>query len=277
LNKLRATLDSHHIEAVIHFAGRIDVAESMREPQKYYETNVVGTLALLDAMRQCGVHKIVFSSSAAVYGVPERVPIDEESTARPINPYGRTKLMVERLLGDYGQAYALKYVGLRYFNASGADLGGEIGEEHRPETHLIPRALMAATGQLPHLDIFGDDYETPDGTCIRDYVHVDDLARGHLAALDYLDGGGVPCSVNLGSGSGTSVRQIIDVVERVSGRAVPTKMSARRPGDPAILLADPQKAQRLLGFATEHSDIETIVGSAWAFHSRRKFAPAGKG
>jgi UDP-arabinose 4-epimerase len=267
--KLREAFASHPIAAVIHFAGHIDVAESVREPGKYYQNNVLGTLALLDIMRTCGVGALVFSSSAAVYGIPERTPIDEDCRLAPINPYGRSKLMVEEILDDYFRAYGLRSVALRYFNAAGADRDGEIGEEHDPETHLIPRALMAASGELPQLEIFGDDYDTPDGTCVRDYVHVEDLAQGHVAALRYLRDGGEPCRINLGTGRGASVKEIVDIVQAVSGQRVATKALPRRLGDPAALVANPQRARALLGFDAARSDVQTIVKSAWAYHRRR--------
>jgi UDP-arabinose 4-epimerase len=249
-------------EAVIHFAARASVADSFVAPDRYYRDNVVGLLNVLDAIRTAKVGKIVFSSSCATYGVPDRLPIVETCPQAPVNPYGETKLIGERLIRDYGRAFGVKYVVLRYFNASGADREGELRERHDPETHLVPRALMAAAGTISHLDVFGDDYDTPDGTCIRDYIHVEDLADGHVRALAYLDANEEPLQVNLGSGKGTSIRDILTTVEAITCRKVRVRFSPRRDGDPAALYADPAKAKSRLDFITRCSDIETIVGTA---------------
>lgn len=258
-------IKTHRVEAVIHFAAFAYVGESVLEPAKYYRNNVAGTLSLLDACRGERVDKVVFSSSCATYGIPDSLPITESAPQRPINPYGRTKFIVEQVLADYANAYGSRYAALRYFNAAGADPDGELGERHDPETHLIPLAILAAAGRREALEVFGDDYDTPDGTCIRDYVHVTDLARAHVLALRHLLDGGDSLAVNLGSGNGTSIREVIAAVERVTGRKVPHTIRPRRPGDPPALYADPQLAREKLGFATELSDIDTIVQTAAAF------------
>ena len=233
--RVQAVLEQYKPIAVVHFAAYSYVGESVTDPAKYYGNNVGGTLSLLNAMRAAEVDKIVFSSTCATYGAPEQLPIRETTPQNPINPYGKSKLMIEQMLADFDSAYGLRHVALRYFNACGGDLDGEIGEEHDPETHLIPRVLMSLTGEVPELTIFGTDYDTPDGTCIRDYIHVDDLARGHLLALEHLFKGGPSDAFNLGSGDGFSVKQIIDAVERVTGQTVPRKYGprrARRSADP---------------------------------------------
>ena len=255
----------HAVEAVIHFAAFAYVGESVGAPAKYYRNNVGGTLSLLDACRSEGVDKLVFSSSCATYGVPDVLPITEAAPQRPINPYGRTKLVVEQVLADYAHAYGSRYIALRYFNAAGADPEGEIGEKHDPETHLIPLALMAAARRTEALEVFGDDYDTPDGTCIRDYIHVTDLARAHVLALRHLLDDGGSLALNLGSGTGNSIREVIGSVERITGRRVPHVIRPRRPGDPPVLYADPHLAREQLRFETELSDIDTIVGTAAAF------------
>ena len=258
-------LRKYAVEAVIHFAAFAYVGESVHEPAKYYRNNVAGTLSLLDACRREGVEMFVFSSSCATYGIPEALPITEAAPQRPVNPYGRTKLVVEQMLADYAHAYGSRYMALRYFNAAGADPEGELGEKHDPETHLIPLALMAVAGRTDTLEVFGDDYDTPDGTCIRDYIHVTDLARAHVLALRHLLDGGDSLALNLGSGTGTSIREVIGAVERVARRKVPHAVKPRRPGDPPVLYADPHLAKELLGFETELSDIDTIVRTAAAF------------
>src|SRR5690606_6832588 len=227
--------------------------------------NVAGTLSLLDACRSEGVDTVVFSSSCATYGIPDTLPIAETTPQRPINPYGRTKLIVEQVLADYANAYGSRYAALRYFNAAGADPDGELGERHDPETHLVPLTILATAGRGEALDVCGDDYDTPDRTCIRDYVHVTDLARAHVLALRHLLGGGDNLAVNLGSGNGISIREVIAAVERVTGRKVPHVMRPRRPGDPPALYADPHLAKERLDFVTELSDIDTIVRTAAAF------------
>ena len=248
----------YRFSAILHFAAASDVGESVRDPARYYRNNLLGALNLADAARRHGAPQIVFSSSCAVYGEPERVPVSEDAPTGPVNPYGRTKLGIEQLLADYDAAYGVRSVRLRYFNAAGCDPDGEVGESHEPETHLIPRALLAAAGRLPGLDIFGDDYPTPDGTAIRDYVHVADLAQAHVSALSHLASGGGSIALNLGSGSGSSVRQVLDAVERITGRRVPSRISDRRAGDPAVLVADTRRAGDLLGFAPQYSLDEMV-------------------
>jgi len=252
--------------ALMHFAAFAYVGESVREPGRYYENNVAGTVELLEAVRAAGIGNVVFSSSCATYGTPDRLPITESSAQRPTNPYGMTKLMIECALRDYAAAYPLRFAALRYFNAAGCDPDGEIGEVHVPETHLIPNVLMAALGEAPELQVFGDDYDTPDGTCIRDYVHVSDLAAAHVKALERLCGGGDSLMVNLGTGTGYSVRQIVASVEEITQRQVPMRFSARRPGDPAELVADASEAAAKLDFSTRSSSLKDIVATAWAWH-----------
>ncbi len=261
--RLDEVLRKHKPIAAIHFAAFAAVGESVREPAKYYGNNLAATLVLLDALRAAGTNMLVFSSTCAVYGTPETVPIAETTPRAPINPYGRSKLMVEQVMADYGHAYGLKWTALRYFNAAGADPDGEIGEEHDPETHLVPRALMAITGRIGQLEIFGDDFATRDGTCVRDYIHVCDLAQAHIAALERLMAGGDPGAFNLGTGRGYSVREVIAAVERVTGQRVPLTVGPRRAGDPPALIANPALARAALKFEPKHSDIDTIVATAW--------------
>lgn len=267
--RIDEVLRRHRPRAVLHFAAFAYVGESMDDPASYYENNLAGTLSLLAGMRARGVNTIVFSSTCATYGVPDQQPITERTAQMPINPYGRSKLMIEHVLTDFGKAYGLRSVALRYFNACGADPKGEIGEDHDPEPHLIPRALMAANGEISHLDIFGTDYDTPDGTCVRDYVHVTDLADGHLHSLTYLLDGGESTAFNLGTGRGFSVREIAEAVERITGRAVPVCEAPRRMGDPASLVADPSLARDTLGFRVRLSRLEQIVETAWRWHQRK--------
>ncbi|TGQ38327.1 UDP-glucose 4-epimerase GalE [Mesorhizobium sp. M00.F.Ca.ET.216.01.1.1] len=255
-------------DAVIHFAASAYVGESVEDPSKYYQNNVAGTLSLLDACREAKVDKVIFSSSCATYGIPAALPIREGTPQNPVNPYGRTKLIAEQMLGDFSAAYSLRYVALRYFNACGADPDGELGEWHDPETHLIPRALLAAGGRISHLAVFGDDYETTDGTCVRDYIHVTDLAQAHVLAFRHLVGGGENLAVNLGTGRGSSIRQILDIVARITGREVPIELHPRRPGDPPVLYADPTLARETLGFSPQYSDLDTIVRTAAPFFGR---------
>ncbi|MBM4005505.1 MAG: UDP-glucose 4-epimerase GalE [Planctomycetes bacterium] len=263
---LRSTMERTQAEAVVHFAAVAEVGESVVNPAKYYANNVIGTLNLLNAMRGAGVRRIVFSSTTATYGEPERVPIPEDEPQRPISPYGFTKLVIERALEDYARAYGFGYAALRYFNAAGASPDGDIGEDHKPESHLIPITLQVALGQRSEITVFGDDYPTPDGTCIRDYVHVDDLADAHLRALDRLvDGQGI--KVNLGSGNGYSVREVIDTCRKASGHAIPVRLGQRRPGDPPRLIADASRARRELGWEPRYRDIASIVATAWHWHS----------
>jgi len=254
-------------DAVIHFAGESLVGESVRNPDKYFQRNVVGGLSLLSAMQRAGVKKIVFSSSAGVYGEPEEIPIPEEAPLRPSSPYGETKVMMEHALSWYDRAYGMKHMSLRYFNAAGADASGQIGEDHEPETHLIPLVIEAALRGQP-ITIFGDDYPTPDGTCIRDYVHVTDLAHAHVLALAALFGGSESHALNIGSGRGYSNMEIVRAVSRIAGRETPHVMGPRRDGDPAILVARTEKAREILGFVTQHSSLEHIVETAWRWHTR---------
>lgn len=263
---LIAVLKEKRIEAVMHFAASALVGESVSDPAKYYENNVVSTLSLLEAMRSSGVKRIVFSSTTATYGVPAVVPITEDESQEPINPYGFTKLVIEHALADYAAAYDFGYAALRYFNAAGASPKGDLGEDHDPETHLIPIVLEVALGQRTKLNIFGDDYPTPDGTCIRDYVHVDDLGRAHLASLERLLPG-VGLQLNLGTGSGYSVREVIEACRKITGHEIPADVAARRPGDPPELVADATKARDLLGWEPEYTDVESIVETAWRWHS----------
>lgn len=260
--RVAAAIRTHSPECLIHFAASAYVGESVEDPGKYYTNNVAGSIALLEACRATGLGRIVFSSSCATYGIPPQLPITEDMVQLPINPYGRTKLMIELMLGDYARAYGIRSVALRYFNAAGADPEGQLTEKHDPETHLIPRALMAAAGRIDRLDVFGDDYATPDGTCIRDYIHVTDLADAHVAAVNYLRDGGEVLHANLGSGHGTSVRQVLSAIDRVTGRPVPVQMLPRRAGDPPVLYADTNWARQRLGFRPQLSDINTIIATA---------------
>jgi len=264
---LRRTLSSYRIDAVLHFAAAALVGESLRDPQKYFRNNVLNTFNLLDAMLSAGVNRLVFSSSCASYGNPQGVPISEGQWQLPVSPYGESKLMVERALAWYARAYGLTWIALRYFNAAGADPGGELGEDHENETHLIPLAIQAAMGRRPFLEIYGTDYPTPDGSAIRDYVHVSDLADAHVKALDYLARGGESQSLNLGAGQGHSVREVIDVVGKVSGQAVPIREGPRRPGDPPVLVADARRVGDVLGWKPRFPGLEAIVESAWRWHT----------
>ena len=264
-DKLEAAMRRFGTEAVVHFAALAYVGESVSDPAKYYRNNVVGTLSLLDAMRASGVRRIVFSSTCATYGVPERVPIGEDHPQSPVNPYGFTKLAIERALADFCHAYDFGYAALRYFNAAGAAGDGSIGEDHDPETHLIPIALQVALGQRESLKIFGDDYPTPDGTCIRDYVHVDDLAAAHLAALEMLEPGS-EIKLNLGTGRGASVREVITTCQAVTGREIPTEVGPRRAGDPPELVAVATRAHKVLKWEPKYTSLKSIVESAWAWH-----------
>lgn len=273
VERVTATLRARRIEAVMHFAARIEVGESARRPDLYYHVNVHGSRCLLDALRAAGVERLVYSSSAAVYGEPETVPIAEDHPLRPTNPYGTSKCMVERMLADEDAAFGLRSVSLRYFNAAGADPEGELGERHDPETHLVPLACQAASGRREAITVYGRDYPTPDGTCLRDYIHVQDLCAAHLAALEYLADGGTTDAFNLGYGHGTSVQEIIDTVRAVSGRALTVEDGPRRPGDPARLIADPARARRVLGWTPNRDDLETIVADAWRWEIEH-LAPA---
>ncbi len=253
-------------QAVMHFAAFTAVGESVADPGKYYRNNVAGSLSLFEATVAHGVGQLVFSSTAATYGLPARIPITEDEPNNPINPYGRSKLMVEQMLFDFERAHGLRSAIMRYFNAAGASPDGEIGEIHDPETHLIPLALDAVAGKGTELTVFGTDYPTPDGTCIRDYIHVGDLADAHVRALDRLADGGATRAYNLGTGSGVSVREILDAAERITGRAVPHRFGPRREGDPPVLVSDASRARSELGWQSRMSDIDTIVATAWAWH-----------
>ena len=250
-------------DVVMHFASFIEVGESVKHPDKYYQNNFVNTLNLLDCMRRHGVMRIIFSSTAAIFGEPQYSPIDELHPQHPIAPYGRTKLMVEQALADYDKAYGLKSVCLRYFNAAGADPEGQLGERHDPETHLIPIVLQVASGRRQHISVFGQDYDTPDGTCVRDYIHVQDLCSAHWLAMKSLMGGAGSQNYNLGNGSGFSVQEVIDTAERVTGRKIPTVKGPRRDGDPARLIADATLARERLGWQVQFGDLATMIAHAW--------------
>jgi UDP-arabinose 4-epimerase len=258
-------------DAIMHFAARAYVGESVTNPKKYFHNNVEGGLALLNAALDAGVKKIIFSSTCAVYGEPAKVPIEENTPRQPVNPYGVSKLFFEQALESYDRAYGFRFASLRYFNAAGADESGEIGELHEPETHLIPLALNAAAGVGPELQVFGSDYPTPDGTCVRDYVHVNDLASAHLKALDHLAAGKESFAVNVGTGTGASVQEVITAVEEATGRRVPRKIVPRRPGDPPILVASPAKAQALLQWKATRG-LREVVATAWNWTERQRAA-----
>jgi UDP-glucose-4-epimerase GalE len=265
-----ATLSAalRRVDSVMHFAAHAYVGESVENPRKYFRNNVEAGLVLLNACLDCGVRRVIFSSTCAVYGVPPKVPISEQTSRQPVNPYGVSKMFFEQALEAYDRAYSLRYASLRYFNAAGADPSGEIGESHDPESHLIPLALQAAIGARPALDLFGDDYPTPDGTCVRDYVHVNDLADAHVTALERLTGGGESLAVNLGTGHGYSVKEVLSEVEKVTGRVVPVKLAPRRPGDPPALVADSAAAERLLNWKAKRS-LHEIVETAWNWMQKR--------
>ena len=261
-----ALFEKEHIEGVIHFAASSQVGESMVDPLKYYDNNLWGTISLLESMVEHGVDKIVFSSTAATYGEPERVPILEYDRTQPTNCYGETKLAMEKMMSWTSRAHGLRYVALRYFNACGAHASGEIGEAHDPETHLIPVILQVPNGQREKISVFGEDYPTKDGTCVRDYIHVTDLARAHILALDYLIKGGENNVFNLGNGVGFTVKEVIDVARKVTGHAIPAESCPRRAGDPAQLVASSDKAKTVLGWKPQFNDLETIVSTAWIWH-----------
>jgi UDP-glucose 4-epimerase len=263
---LERVFRENEIDTVIHFAASSLVGESMTAPGKYYHNNVYGTLCLLEMMRKYGVTRIVFSSTAATYGEPERVPIRESDRTQPASVYGDTKLAMERMIRWYEAAHGIRSVALRYFNAAGAHPSGAIGEDHRPETHLIPLILQVPLGRRPHITVFGDDYPTEDGTCVRDYIHVADLADAHLLAMQRLREGGASAVYNLGNGAGFSVRQVVEVARRVTGHAIPAVVEARRPGDPAVLVASSDLARRELGWNPRYADLETIIADAWNWH-----------
>ncbi|KIL39694.1 UDP-glucose 4-epimerase [Gordoniibacillus kamchatkensis] len=259
----------NNIDAIIHFAANSLVGESMKDPAKYYHNNVYGTLCLLEKMKQYGVSKIVFSSTAATYGEPENVPILESDRTMPTNTYGETKLAMEKMMRWFDFAHGIKYVSLRYFNAAGAHASGSIGEDHDPETHLVPVILQVALGQRPHISVFGDDYPTEDGTCVRDYIHVSDLADAHVLAVEKLRHGGESDIFNLGSGKGYSVNQVIEVARKVTGHPIPAVVEPRRSGDPAVLVASSERARAELGWKPSRDSLEDIVASAWAWHKSR--------
>ena len=268
---INAVFDKYDIDAVFHFAAYAYVGESVENPEKYYYNNVSNTLNLLHAMREHNCNKIIFSSTCATYGEPEKVPITEDMPQNPINPYGATKLMVESIFKDYSKAYGLQFVVLRYFNAAGADPDGEIGESHDPETHIIPLVLDAASGLRPDIKVFGTDYDTEDGSCIRDYIHVYDLATAHLLALYHLELGKPSEFFNLGNEKGTSVLEVIDSVKRVTGKDFTVTLTDRRPGDPAKLVGASGKAQQILGWEPKYADIDTIVEHTWNWHEKKKY------
>lgn len=268
--KVSLVIQKHNIESVIHFAAFAYVGESVEDPEMYYRNNVSGSFNLINALKEKGVKHFVFSSTCSLYGNPLRIPISEEETTKPINPYAKTKLMIEQILADYESAYGMKYVALRYFNAAGASVSGEIGESHFPEPHLIPLVLFTALGKRESISVYGDDYPTPDGTCVRDYIHVEDLADAHVKALEYLNKGNSSQIINLGTGDGNSVKEVISVAEEVTGRKIKSVFSPRRAGDPAVLVADNKKAKEVLGWSPKFN-LNDIVQTAWRWHQNPKF------
>jgi UDP-glucose 4-epimerase len=273
LNKeaVRKFFEENKFKAVIHFAAYALAGESMREPGKYFENNILGGLNLLEAMKDFEVKYIVFSSTCAVYGYPKKLPVTEDSPLNPVSVYGESKLIFEKILRWYDEIYGIKNICLRYFNAAGADLEGKIGEDHRPETHIIPLAIKTALKQQPEFTLFGDDYPTPDGTCIRDYIHVLDLASAHIKALEFLQKENKSDVFNVGTGNGYSNKQILEMVKKISGVNFPIKIAPRRPGDPAAIWADNKKIKKVLGWEPKYSDLETIIRSAWKWHKNYPF------
>jgi len=269
----RALLDqifkTREFAAVMHFAAYAYVGESVGQPAKYYRNNVAGTLTLLEAMCDAGVKNFVFSSTCATYGIPEQIPISEDQPKQPINPYGMSKLMVEHILDDFDRAYGLRSVRFRYFNAAGADPQGRLGEDHTPETHILPLVLLTALGKRESISIYGTDYDTPDGTCIRDFIHVTDLAQAHILGLEYLLNGGNTEVFNLGNAQGFSIQEVIEAARAVTDRPIPVTLADRRPGDPPILVGSGEKAQRILGWKPQYPDLETILKHAWQWHQKR--------
>lgn len=267
---LKTVFNCYDIECVMHFAAFAYVGESVSDPEKYYVNNVAATLNLLAVMKEFGVNKLVFSSSCAIYGIPTKIPISESEPMHPINPYGRSKAMVEHILEDYSNAYGLKYVSLRYFNAAGADSELEIGESHNPEWHILPLIFDAATGKKDNVTIFGADYDTPDGTCIRDYIHVSDIARAHAKAYEYLSEGNASICLNIGNGVGASVADLISGVQKVTGKHIPVNFKGKRIGDPAILIGNAKKALDVLGWSPEYTSIDAIITTAWDWYLKQK-------
>lgn len=266
---LQQIFSDHQIEAVMHFAAYAYVGESVTKPAKYYQNNVLGTFTLLEAMLEANINKFIFSSTCATYGVPQKVPITEDQPQNPINPYGATKLMVERILQDFDPAYDFRSVCLRYFNAAGADPQGRIGEDHNPETHLIPLVLQTALGHRESVSIYGTDYDTFDGSCVRDYIHVTDLAKAHFLALKYLLADGKTDVFNLGNGNGFSVKEVIETARKITGKEIKAVECDRRPGDPPALVGSGEKAQKILGWQPQYADLESIVTHAWQWHQKR--------
>ena len=271
IEDIENVFNKYKIDAVFHFAAYAYVGESVNEPEKYFYNNVVNSLNLLKVMKKHGCNKIIFSSTCATYGEPEKVPIIEDMPQNPVNPYGATKLMVERIFKDYNKAYGLNFVVLRYFNAAGADPDCELGESHNPETHIIPLVLDAAGGQREDIKVFGTDYNTPEGSCVRDYIHVSDLSSAHLLALHYLENGKPSNFFNLGNEKGTSVLEVIDSVKRVTGKEFKVTMAQRRNGDPAKLVGSSEKAKKVLGWKPKYSEIDTIVAHAWKWHENPEY------
>jgi UDP-glucose 4-epimerase len=263
---VRRVFRSGDIAAVLHFASLIQVGESFLDPRKYYGQNLISSLNLLNAMLEAGVKSFIFSSSAAVYGAPRQIPIPEDHPLFPFNPYGQTKFFIEKILQDYDRAYGLKFISLRYFNAAGADPGGDLGEMHDPETHLIPNILSAILGKKEYLEIYGSDFPTPDGTAVRDYIHVTDLSSAHVLALERLLASSQSDFINLGTNKGYSVREVIAKTEEITGKKVPFRLKSRREGDVPVLLASKERAERLLGWKLRYSEIETIIETAWKWH-----------
>lgn len=268
-DKLSAIFKQHNFIAVMHFAAYIEVGESVNDPEKYYDNNVANTLALLAIMRQHQVNYFIFSSTAAVYGEPQYLPIDTQHPKLPLNPYGRSKWIVEQILQDYDQAYGLRYATLRYFNAAGADPDSRFGESHQPETHLIPIVLRAANGRRQHITIFGNDYDTEDGTCVRDYIHVCDLCDAHALALDYLQRNHQSATFNLGNGQGFSIKQVLQTAEQVTGKKIPTLIGSRRPGDPARLVAESSTTMKILNWQPRYADLTAIIEHAWQWEKKQ--------
>jgi UDP-arabinose 4-epimerase len=268
-DQLAETMVRYKTDSVIHFAAYIQAGESVTDPAKYYRNNTLGSLSLLDAMRQAKVNKLVFSSTAAVYGNPRQTPIPETHPHEPVNPYGQSKLMAERILADHASAHGLRATALRYFNAAGADPDGKIGEDHEPESHLIPRILGVALGREKEITVFGTDYDTPDGTCLRDYIHVSDLADAHVKALKRLETHAGFSAFNLGTGKGYSVNEVVGAVERVTGKKISVSYGPRRAGDPPKLVADPTKAMGELNWKPSRSALDTLIADAWAWHQRQ--------